>query len=203
MHTYIKQFTIYAALSNILLQSCSPDMGGLEIASGLYRVPLAQSSVAEQQRTFEKDKLAVIKYHLSKGDNSQSILPLIQEAFRDENANVIQGAREALAVLVEQSDAEQSLDDFFTIDQQLIQAITNNDLAQVQAIVGNNVVVKPVYGLKALLHLAIQEAGEEKLSIANWLVERAKYYVQQDILEETVSNIYITVLWSERLFFVN
>ncbi|MEO1219301.1 MAG: ankyrin repeat domain-containing protein [Bacteroidota bacterium] len=69
-----------------------------------------------------------------------------------------------------------------------------NDLSQVQAVVGNNVTVKPAYGLKALLHLAIQEAGEEKLSIAKWLVERAKCYVQQDVLEEAVSNTYYSAL---------
>ena len=90
MHTYIRQYIAHAALLNILLQGCSSDMGALEITSGPCRVPLVQSSVAEQ-RTFEEDKLATITHHLSKGDSPQPILPLIQEAFRDDNADVIQG----------------------------------------------------------------------------------------------------------------
>ena len=126
---------------------------------------------------------------LESGVNPQDVLPLVQKTFEDEDPNVLQVARKALGVMVGRVNTEQNIDKLLRIDRQLLQAIEENSLPQVQAIVSDDPILKPVYEPKFLLHLALREAGEEKIAIAQYIVRQAKCAMKK-LPERDLVNLY-------------
>ena len=146
--------------------------GSLQDVLGIIATALDDVNPIVRQ-TAAKAFVALLENEVS----PQDVLPLIQKAFEDEDPSVLQIAREALGVMVGKVDTEQDIDidKLLRIDRYLLQAIEEDRLSQVQAIIGDHLTRKPVYQPKFLLHLALREAGEEKIIIiAQYIVRQAK-----------------------------